>query len=86
MPASSMSAPRHSAGAKGKGASAEAAEFQAGWISADVGFAGPFSITGALQDKDFGVVDEPVGNGGGHRGGVKDGSPVGKRQIGGNQG
>jgi len=40
----------------------------------------------SLQDENFGVIDEPVGNGGGHRGGVEDGSPVGKRQVSGNHG
>ena len=34
-----MSARRHSAGAKDEAASAEAAGFQAGWISGGVGFA-----------------------------------------------
>jgi len=62
-----------------------AAGYQIGWLSAGVYFSGSFSVAGALQDQDLGVVDEPVGNGGGHRGGVEDGSPVGKRQVGGNQ-
>ena len=43
----------------------------------------PLSITGALQDKDLRVVNEPVGNGRGNRSGVKDLPPVGKRQVGG---
>jgi hypothetical protein len=39
IPAVTMSAARPIAGAKDKAASAAAAEFQAGWISAGVGFA-----------------------------------------------
>ncbi|RPJ17416.1 MAG: hypothetical protein EHM37_00740 [Deltaproteobacteria bacterium] len=39
MPAGLMSARRHSVGAKDEAASAEADEFQTGWISGRVGFA-----------------------------------------------
>jgi hypothetical protein len=46
----------------------------------------PLSITGALQDEDLRVIDEPVGDGGGHRGGVKDFPPVSERQVGGDGG
>jgi len=52
---------------------------QAGLISAGIGFTGSFSIAGALQDKNFRVVDQPIGDDGGHRGGNKDDYPVGKR-------
>jgi len=32
----------------------------------------------SAQDEDFGVVDEPIGNGGSHGGRIEDIAPVGK--------
>lgn len=39
------------------------------------------SIARPSQDKDLGVINETVSDSGGHRGGIKDLSPVGKGQV-----